>query len=91
MTSLLEQESIKDTRARLHYGSQRWTLDPSSLSSAALGSKLQELYTSFDAAGESDTRVNSRWEEYRGLVQVLDGDPVRILFSLRLLLSPVSR
>lgn len=70
---LIRSEAAEDDRARLKYGTERWTRPSSQQAAANLHSKSTEIAGYLKSANSSDQLVQSKLKDYEGVIQVLSG------------------
>lgn len=69
----LQSEAAEDDRARLKYGTERWTRPPSSQAAEALYKQLTEISGYLKSASSSDELVHTKLKEHEGVIQILSG------------------
>jgi len=69
----LLSEAEEDNRARLKYGTERWTRPPSQQAAEALYKQLTEISGYLKSASSSDELVHTKLKEHEGIIQILSG------------------
>lgn len=69
----LQSEAAEDDRARLKYGTERWTRPPSQQAAEALYKQSIEISGYLKSASSSDELVHTKLKENEGVIQVLSG------------------
>lgn len=69
----LQSEAAEDDRARLKYGTERWTRPPSLQAAEALYKQSTEISGYLKSASSSDELVHTKLKEHEGVIQVLFG------------------
>lgn len=70
---LLKSEAGEDDRAKLKYGTDRWTRQPSHLAAEKLYAQVAEIDGYLKSAQNSDDLVKSKLKECESVLQVLSG------------------
>lgn len=70
---LLESEAAEDDRAKLKYGTDRWTRQPSHLAAKKLYSQVADIDGYLKSAQSSDDLVKGKLKEWESVLQVLSG------------------
>lgn len=69
----LLSEAAEDDRARLKYGTERWTRPPSQQAAEALYKQSTEISGYLKSASSSDELVHTKLKEHEGIIQILSG------------------
>ena len=89
---LLESEASEDERAKLKYGSDRWTRQPSKQAAERLYTQVNEIEGYLQSAHSSDELVKNKLKECESVVQVLEGSDRELLSyvpsSRRVVMTP---
>ena len=70
---LLKSEAAEDGRAKLKYGTDRWTRQPSHLAAEKLYAQVEEIEGYLKSAHNSDDLVKNKLKECESVLQVLSG------------------
>lgn len=70
---ILRSEAAEDERARLKYGTERWTRASSQQAAEKLYSQSIEISGYLKSANSSDELVQTKLKDYEGVIQVLSG------------------
>ena len=70
---LLQAEKEEDDRARLKFGTDRWTRDPSEKAAEKLYTEMKEFEGYFKSASNSDDLVRNKLKEFEPIFRVLTG------------------
>lgn len=70
---LLKSEAAEDDRAKLKYGTDRWTRQPSHLAAEKLYTQVAEIDGYLKSAQNSDDLVQNKLKECEHVLQVLSG------------------
>jgi programmed cell death 6-interacting protein len=70
---LLKSEAAEDDRAKLKYGTDRWTRQPSHLAAEKLYAQVADIDGYLKSAQSSDDVVKSKLKEWESVLQVLSG------------------
>ena len=70
---ILRSEAAEDDRARLKYGTERWTRPSSQQAAESLYQKSTEIDGYLKSASSSDELVQKKLKEHEGVIQVLSG------------------
>jgi programmed cell death 6-interacting protein len=70
---LLKSEAAEDERAKLKYGTDRWTRQPSHLAAEKLYAQVAEIDGYLKSAQSSDDLVKGKFKECESVLQVLSG------------------
>jgi len=69
----LQSEAAEDDRARLKYGTERWTRPPSQQAAEALYKQSTEISGYLKSAASSDELVHTKLKEHERIIQILCG------------------
>lgn len=69
----LRSEALEDDRARLKYGTERWTREPSQRAAKDLYAQVNEIDGYLKAAQSSDDLVKNKLKECEDVLRVLSG------------------
>ena len=70
---LLRSEAAEDDRARLKYGTERWTRQPSQQAAESIYKQSTEIAGYLKSASSSDELVHTKVKEYESTIQILSG------------------
>lgn len=70
---LLKSEAAEDERAKLKYGTDRWTRQPSHIAAEKIYGQINEIDGYLKSAGNSDDLVKNKLKECESVLQVLSG------------------
>lgn len=70
----LRSETADDERAKLKYGTDRWTRQPSQQAAEKLYAQVIEIDGYLKSAQSSDDLVKGKLKEWEGVLQVLSGN-----------------
>ena len=70
---LLRAEAAEDERAKLKYGTDRWTRQPSQQAAEKLYAQVIEIDGYLKSAQNSDDLVKGKLKEWEGVIQILSG------------------
>ena len=73
MSELLSTEESEDRQLREHFGTERWQRPSSEELSSQLRSKIERFSDTLSQAGKSDKVVRSKFAEWEGVMQLLEG------------------
>lgn len=76
VTDLLAQEESEDAQLRQHYGTERWSRQPSVELNGQLRAKIAKFKYTLDTAAKSDHAIRDKMTEWEGALSLLEGPRV---------------